>query len=531
MNSTHKSYRALALGCVLLFMISLFAFISPRAEAFPKHVIQRTKEETKKKNQGKEEKKETKKKKEKKNNDNSSSSSSSSSSKTKYYYEGNYQNRRDKRHKTHYSYYSTTYDRVVDIYFNEAYARLNEGFFYDEEEDFEYLPGEWFDIVLAFDCYAIVPGEDIKIRYNVYTLDDEKLMSGKIFRPIFSGANEKNLFRAIPRSLLDEYGKIYVDITLTIEGNDAYSGFWLETVPMGNEGPLRVGDVVVADPVFGGEADPRSNLIEGNEYKLFVEYKIDQYLGESVVIEWHIYDPEGQDIVTGTGSIQPQPGYGYYVARFTIPELSFTGTQVCLLDVRITASPYLGRRILEINVTGDNPGNSLEIEPIGVIEIEPAAFPIDIKVETFGSEENYFEFDGFNLFLPYRWDVTEQDAGLTMDIGDGITGTLAVNTFFWENAAEIELEDTVNNLEEDVEGVVLTRKSYFVSGKEVLSSLFLEMNNGTVEKADLYAYYIYNRAESSFDFAIINLSNGADGIAELYDALDVILEGLFFTDL
>ena len=530
MNSTHKGYRALALGCVFLFMISLFAFISPSAEAFPKHVIRRTKEETKKENQGKEENKQKEKKKEKKDKDDSSSSSSSSSSNTKYYYEGDYQYRRDKRHKTHYSYYSTTYDRVVDIYFNEAYARLNEGFFYDEEEDIEYLPGEWFDIVLGFDCYAIVPGEDIKIRYYVYTLDDEKLMGGKIFRPIFSGSNEKILFRVIPKSLLDEYGKIYVDITLTIEGNDAYSGFWLETVPMGNEGPLRVGDVVVADPVFGGEADPRSNLIEGNEYKLFVEYQVEQYISESAVIEWHIYDPEGQDIVTGTDYIQPQPGYGYYVSRFTIPELSFTGTQVCLLDVRITASPYLGRRILEINVTNDNPGHSLDVEPIGVIEAEPVAFSPDIKVETFGSEENYFVFDGFNLFLPYKWDVEEKEDGLVFDTSDDVMGMLVCLTLIWENPDKVNLEEFVDYLEEDDEGVLLTRKSYFVSGKEVLSTLFIDVNNGNAEWADLYAYYIYNKTEDGFDLGIITLSIEADEIGRLYDNLDIVLEGLFFTD-
>jgi len=641
MNTAATGYRALALACTFLFVISIFAFLAPRVDAYPKHVIRRTKEEQKQKQEA--EKKEDEKKDDSSSSSSSSLSSSGSSHKKK---DKEYVYVRDNSYDTHYSYYSPSYDRVVDIYFNEAYARLNEGFFYDEEEDIEYLPGEWFDIVIAFDCYAVVPGEDVKITYNVYAMDKTELLWGKEFRPIFAGTNDKNLFRAVPRSLLENYGKIYVDIVLTIEGNNAYGGFWLETVPQGNEGPLRIGDVVVAPPTPGGEANPVYNLIEGNDYKLVVEYEIDHYLGESAVVEWELYDANGKDIVTGIDYIEPRAGYGYYIAKFKIPDVSFIETMACLLDVRITASPYLGRRILEINVTSYN--NPVYPEPAGTgiggvsyegqspydviftyinivavgestgettfntsqdlfvladyhisglrdqaeetiiyklstpggpsksgkligsvengeqnrsiklpigrdfpagqytLEIElllngiPSASkelifdlgrpPGDIKIEIEGADENFFEFDGFNLSLPYAWDVEETDSGLEISINNGIEGRLLHRSFDWENSKDVTLADAVAAVEMDKTDVLLTRKKYFAGGREVQSSLFLHTADSKTEFAALHGYFISNQTEDSFDFCMFALIGDPDEISDLYDAFDIALDGLSFTD-
>ncbi len=636
MNSATMRYRAIALACTFLFVISIFAFLSPRVDAFPKHVIRRTKEEQK-------QKQETAKKEEEKKDDSSSSSSSSSSHKKK---DKEYVHIRDHSYDTHYSYYSPTYDRVVDIYFNEAYARLNEGFFYDEEKDIEYLPGEWFDIFLGFDCYAVVPGEDVKITYTVLSMDNEKLLWGKEFRSIFAGSNDKNLFRVIPRGLLEHYGKIYVDVVLTIEGNNAYGGFWLETVPQGNEGPLRIGDVVVALPVPGGESNPVYNLIEGNEYKLIVEYQVDHYLGESAVVEWELYDANGKDIVTGIDYIDPRAGFGYYVKHFRIPNVSFIETMACLLDVRITASPYLGRRILEINVTSYNdpiypepagtgidgvsyegqspydvmftyfnivavgestgitrfntsqdlfvladyhisglrdqaeetilyklstPGGpsktgkligsvengdqnrsiklpierdfpagqyTLEIElllngiPSGSRELifdleRPSG---DIRIEVGGADENFFEFEGFNMSLPYKWDVEETDSCLAISTNSGIDGRVLQRTFDWENSGDVTLTDAVAVVEKDQTNVLLTRKKYFAGGREILSSLFLYSPDDGTEYATLHGYFICNQTEDSFDFCMLALMGDPDEISDLYDTFDITLDGLSFTD-
>ena len=355
MKAKNITRNILLIFCVFFFVTAILACLSPATYAQPEWVIRRNMQNPpKKKEKEKEQDKDKEKEKEKEKEKAKERERERERDKDRGPRDKGYHHYRDDRYDVHYKFWVPSYQRIVEIYFDEAYAELSEGFFYDEKTKAEYLPGEWFDIIIKTQCFAVVNGEDMKIRYTVINDDGDKLYAGKVFKAIFNGYNDLTVVRAIPRSALDTYRRLYIDIVLTIEGNDAYGGFWLENTPSGNEGPLRVGDVIVSDVYYGAESSPLSNLMEGQTYKLWAEYEIDGYIGDSATVEWGLYDPQGRDIAAETLYIVPKPGYSTFSTTFSVPQLFFAGTEKCALDVRISAPPHVGRRIVEINVTGDD---------------------------------------------------------------------------------------------------------------------------------------------------------------------------------
>ncbi len=523
-----RTIRISALICAVFLAMIIFMSFPSRSDAGPDTLVRRTRNEAKQKKDKEEEKKEEEKKNDKGDDDNKGSSQNQPANSEGSHH---YHSYRDTSYDTHFSYWSPYYQRVVDIYFNEAYAQLNEGFFYDAEEGVEYLAGEWFDLVLQFETYAVVPGEDIKIVYSVKDYDGDEVYWNKEFRPINVGSNEKTIFRAFPSSLLAENSRLYIDIILTIEGNNAYGGFWLETLPTGNEGPLRVGDVVVAAPVSGGESNPLYNLNEGNQYKLYAEYDIDYYLGDYADVQWRIYDSDGVTITEGNDYIEARAGYGYYATLFAIPDVQFSGTRDCYLDVRIESPPYLGRSITEIKVTGNGtaqaPPDSGNTGGMDSLVLEPLNEPPPPPLPGANSDENYFDFEATSIFLPYEWDASETSDGVAFTTANDIDGRFTRYDLEKASGGVPDLNNIADNFEKDIAGVKLTRQNHLANGSDVVSTSFLEMSGGSAQSISLYACYIANIQDDSFDLWVIEMTAGASDIQEIYDDLDEILDGLF----
>ena len=630
----------MAIFCAFFFVTAVMACFSPVTHAQPEWVIRRNSDNPPK-NKEKEKEKEKQKEKEKekeKNYDDGKSRDNRPSSKEYHHY-------RNDKYDYYYKFWVPDYQRVVEIYFDEAYAELNEGFFLDEKNGTEYLPGEWFDIKIKTQCFAVVNGEDMKVRYTVLNDDGDKLYSGKVFRAIFNGYNDLSVVRAFPKSAVDTNGRLYIDIVLTIEGNDAYGGFWLERTPSGNEGPLRIGDVIVSDTYYGAESNPLSNIEEGKTYKLWAEYEIDQYIGDSATVEWSLYDTNGRDIAGETVYIVPRSGYSTFSTTFAVPQLFFAGTQKCDLDVSIIVPPYIGRRIIEINVTGDAvvvpyvgqtpghapavpfKGNTLwdvsfvyaDVLPLGdtkpgaelytgqelygmfeymisglrneatevlkweiigpdglqrqgdemakvsdgtqnrYIELpselgdppgkyylnvaisingvytngtqvvyELKQSPKMIKVEKEGADENYFEFTGFNLFLPYDWKVSKVENGLTFVSKQGINGSFTPYPMHRADHAGESLADMAEAFEKDA-GVKLTGANDTVDGKEVMSISYLKKPDKGEETIDLYAFFTIDRSTDTFDLWVLKMTGKSSELKALYDDFKVWKEGLSFT--